>query len=225
MWSHSELWSHSVDQQEAWWGHQRKGRLFQACDFLRQTCWRAWKLDPLLGGCSLSLPTWWTWGRKEKSLTSDLKLYDIEKTITNPKWTDFVLFEERPQAWLCLRGSSCRACRHRAAVSLMASPTAPGPTSSPPCDTLSAPSGCRPPEPCVRRSTRSAAAFFAHGCTSLLCSLSTLCLWRYLHSPPALRSTGLSAICFVVFASLLRTLLSCLFRPLRNNTCWTRKSC
>ena len=147
------------------------------------------------------------------------------KTITNPKWTDFVLFEERPQAWLCLRGSSCRACRHRAAVSLMASPTAPAPTSSPPCDTLLAPSGCRPPEPCVRRSTRSAPAFFAHGCTSLLCSFSTVCLWRYLRSPPALRCTGLSAICFAVFASLLRTLLSCLFRPLRNNTCRTRKSC
>ena len=70
-----------------------------------------------------------------------------KKTITNPKWTDFVLFAERPQAWVCLRGSSCRACRHRAAASLMASPTAPAPTSSPPCDTLSAPSGCRPPEP------------------------------------------------------------------------------
>ena len=123
------------------------------------------------------------------------------------------------------RGFVCGDLLVVPAVSLMASPTAPAPTSSPPCDTLSAPSGCRPPEPCVRRSTRSAAAFFAHGCTSLLCSFSTLCLWRYLRSPPALRCTGLSAICFVVFASLLRTLLSCLFRPLRNNTCWTRKSC
>ena len=200
-------------------------RLFQACDSLRQTCWRAWKVDPLFGGCSLSLPTWWAWGRKGKSHRSDLKVYDIEKTITNPKWTDFALFAERPQAWLCLRGSSCRACRHWAAVSLMASPTAPATTSSPECETLSAQCGCRPPEPSVSRSARSAPAFFAHRCTSLLCSFSSLCLWRYLRSLPALRCTGLSAICFVVFASLLMTLSSCLFRPLRNNTCCTRQSC
>ena len=200
-------------------------RLFQACDSLRQTCWRAWKVDPLLGGCSLSLPTWWAWGRKGKSHRSDLKVYDIEKTITNPKWTDFALFAERPQAWLCLRGSSCRACRHWAAVSLMASPTAPATTSSPECETLSAPCGCRHPEPSVSRSMRSAPAFFAHRCTSLLCSFSSLCLWRYLRSLRVLRCTGLSAICFVVFASLLMTLPSCLFRPLRNNTCCTRQSC
>ena len=116
MWSHSELWSHSVDQQEAWWGHQRKGRLFQACDFLRQTCWPAWKVDPLLGGCSLSLPTWWTWGRKEKSLRSDLKLYDIEKNHYQPQVNRFcIICRTAPSVGLfagiflsCLPSPSCR---------------------------------------------------------------------------------------------------------------------
>ena len=116
MWSHSELWSHSVDQQEAWWGHQRKGRLFQACDFLRQTCWPAWKVDPLLGGCSLSLPTWWTSGRKEKSLRSDLKLYDIEKNHYQPQVNRFcIICRTAPSVGLfagiflsCLPSPSCR---------------------------------------------------------------------------------------------------------------------
>ena len=104
---------------------------------------------------------------KEKGDWSDLVFESVPhlKNHHQAQWTDFVLFARRPKAGLCSRGTSYRACRHRAAASLIAAPTSPPRTA---CGTRSVPCEYRPPETSVCRSTRSAPAFVAHRCTSPL---------------------------------------------------------
>lgn len=89
----------------------------------------------------LPLPAQRAWRRKEKSHWSNL----VFKTVSNRRnhyqtqRTDFVLFAWWAQAWLCSRRTSHRAWWHRAAVLLIASPTALPPVSLPRCDIQATP--------------------------------------------------------------------------------------
>ena len=176
--------SHPVDWQKTRWSYQRKRHLFQACNFFQQTCQGLWKMDPLLGGCELSLhlANLKVEG-KEPQMRSSLK-EPHKKKHYQAQWTDLVSFAQQPQAWLCWWGTSCRACPHRAAAHLIVSPTAPAPKAPlPRCGILVAPCQFCLPKHSVFHSRHSAPAYLVHKYTSPLRSFSILCYWRYLPPP------------------------------------------
>ena len=77
--------SYPIDWQKNRWSYQRKGRLFQACNFFQQTCQGLWKMDPLLGGCELSVrPANLKVEGKEPQMRSSLKEPHQEKTLPTP---------------------------------------------------------------------------------------------------------------------------------------------
>lgn len=108
--------SQPVDWQKTRWSYQRKGRSFQACNFFQQTCQGLWKMDPLLGGCELSLHLANLKVKgKEPQMCSSLKEPHQEKTLPSlMNWFGIICTTAPSVALLvrnflsCLSTPSCR---------------------------------------------------------------------------------------------------------------------
>ena len=195
------------------WGHQRKGRLFQALHPSTQIFSPARDMTPFRGGCVLSLPARRAWGRKQKSHRSDLafKVYHIVKTITKPDELILDYLHHGPK-----RGFVCEE--------LLVVPTD---TELPPLHrwysigSVWMPSWQDPSFVVVGVQRQCFLMISAH--RHFVHSHSSVRGWRCLRPPPARLWTAPSAFCFGALSSPTRTLSPFFSLPPWNNTCWTAR--